>query len=117
MLCCARPSPTILPVLIALSEAFRLQAVSRNSSPLETEPFHIRLFSGQSSWRKHQEEEQANSSRCRPLNRMFWRGISRRPYPTTISPIERLHCTVSEAANTDTISMTGCRQYANCEIR
>ena len=82
------------------------------ASQNETEPFQMRLFQGESSWRKHPEEEQAFSSRCRPLNRMFWRGISRRTYPTTISPIERLNCTASEAANTDTISMTGCRQNA-----
>ena len=47
---------------------------------------------------------------------MFGQGISRQTHPTTISPIERLNCTASEAANTDTMSMTGCPRNVNSHI-
>jgi hypothetical protein len=83
------------------------------SEALPTRFTNILIFKGESSWRMHQEEEQAQSSRCRPLSRMFWQGISRRLYSTTTSLVERMNCTVSEAGKMDTISMTGCRQNAN----
>jgi hypothetical protein len=33
------------------------------------------------------KEEQAQSSRSRPLNRMSWQGISPRTYPSAMSPV------------------------------